>query len=235
LAKVGCSSTTSGSGGSLSAAQESKQAKEGLEPEPPQDRSPSLTVVASIGDAASDDGEALGRLAALNFETGKPLRIREVETVLRVLLSLRSGTTRSQESMLGAIVSVGCGGDVAFFSPELLTSSYLGRGRVVAGNLGSETFEEIFEKLIVAEMAAGINARIEGCRTECEFFHFCGGGSPANKLYERGRFDVTETWYCRVAKQAAVRGVLKAVAEAQRFGSYALPATVPQKSQEVLT
>lgn len=42
------------------------------------------------------------------------------------------------------------------------------------------------------------------CRDTCGYFDLCGGGAPSNKLGENGRFDSTETLYCRYKKQLLV-------------------------------
>ena len=43
-----------------------------------------------------------------------------------------------------------------------------------------------------------IQRGINKCRTECEYFSFCGGGSPSNKFGEHQRFDVSTTKYCEL-------------------------------------
>ena len=42
----------------------------------------------------------------------------------------------------------------------------------------------------------------------CEYFSICQGGSPANKLFENGTFDSTETLFCRMSKKAVIDVVL---------------------------
>ncbi|MDF2973971.1 MAG: putative arylsulfatase regulatory protein, partial [Microvirga sp.] len=37
---------------------------------------------------------------------------------------------------------------------------------------------------------------------------YCGGGAPANKLFENGDFATTETLYCRLTKQTLLEVVL---------------------------
>lgn len=41
-----------------------------------------------------------------------------------------------------------------------------------------------------------INKGIDKCKKECDFFHVCGGGAPANKYFENGTFNSAETKYC---------------------------------------
>ena len=59
---------------------------------------------------------------------------------------------------------------------------------------------------------------IERCARECEYFQYCGGGAPVNKLSETGSLDATETSYCRLTKKAWVNASLKLIdAPGSRF------------------
>ena len=42
----------------------------------------------------------------------------------------------------------------------------------------------------------------------CPYFGFCGGAHAANRYFEHGRFDVTETDHCRNSKIRLLEGVL---------------------------
>jgi uncharacterized protein len=55
---------------------------------------------------------------------------------------------------------------------------------------------------------AQISAGVERCRRECDYFELCGGGAPANKLYENGSFESAETSYCRSVVIAPIRTAL---------------------------
>ena len=54
-----------------------------------------------------------------------------------------------------------------------------------------------------------IERGVERCRQSCEYYEICLGGAPANKLFENGRFDSTETLFCRLAKKAVIDVVLE--------------------------
>jgi uncharacterized protein len=49
---------------------------------------------------------------------------------------------------------------------------------------------------------------VEACRSTCPYFGFCGGGHAANRFFEHGRFDGTETEHCRNSKMSLLEGVL---------------------------
>jgi uncharacterized protein len=44
---------------------------------------------------------------------------------------------------------------------------------------------------------ADIWSGIKLCRESCQYYHYCGGGAPANKYYENGSFASAETMFCR--------------------------------------
>jgi uncharacterized protein len=74
-------------------------------------------------------------------------------------------------------------------------------------------------------MQADIAAGIERCRRTCPYFAFCGGGAPANKYFENGSFDSTETLFCRLSKQAVLDVVLDKLERRQ------MQATVPLEAR----
>lgn len=99
-------------------------------------------------------------------------------------------------------VNVSCEGLVSTFSPELLSSSRPGFGDFVFGNLATTPLVELLDDPKLAAVEAEINAGLEACREQCEYFSVCGGGTPSNKLSETGRFDTTETMFCRLTTKA---------------------------------
>jgi uncharacterized protein len=167
----------------------------------------------------ADVEEFFRRIAALNFAQPNPLRIREVESVFRGLSSWPRRDCTSQECELGQIVSVGADGGLALFSPELLTTLRPDGTTQIVGNILDSDFSEMLQSTAVRRMRDEIAAGVETCRSNCEYFAFCGGGAPANKYYEHGRFDAAETWFCRLSKQAMARGVMRAMVTGERTGS----------------
>jgi uncharacterized protein len=60
---------------------------------------------------------------------------------------------------------------------------------------------DILNSAILKKLTADIFAGVELCRGNCEYFSLCGGGAPANKLYENGTFISTDTGYCKARIQ----------------------------------
>ncbi len=139
------------------------------------------------------------------------LRIREVEGVMDAVRSPVFGAvTGTSQNQAGRILTVGWDGAFTTWSPELLgivhpTLGSLALGASLRGGLddGAKRRLAIFQDEIDRGVAA--------CRQTCKYFDFCIGGAPSNKLGEHGRFDVTETMYCRLTEHAVVDVVLEAL------------------------
>ena len=99
------------------------------------------------------------------------------------------------------------------FSPELLSLDTPDYGKFVVGNILQDSFESAAEtekfKTITNEIQAGVNA----CQETCEYFSLCGGGAPANKYFENGSFNSTETLHCRYTQKALIEIVLQDLEE----------------------
>jgi uncharacterized protein len=135
---------------------------------------------------------------------------------------LRRGA--NQQCRPFAILSVGVTGDISTFSPELLGMSHNRWGDFVLGNVLTDDLTTIEHAPKFAAMAAEVARGVENCRAECQHFEFCGGGAPANKLFETGWFDTTETLYCRYT----VKRLADMAVDAARDGLFFPPATMRQ-------
>lgn len=156
------------------------------------------------------------RLAQRTFESSNPIRIREIDATLRPFLCESTGTHVSQEVRMGWIVAIGANGDVALFSPEHLTTRQPDGNTLAVGNILTQTLDEIFAGEAARKQRDEIARGVEACSRSCRYFRYCGGGSPSNKYFEKGRFDVTETQYCRLAKQALSRGIMNTILDSRR-------------------
>jgi len=83
-------------------------------------------------------------------------------------------------------------GNYSTFSPELLGHKNEYYGDFIIGNFHKYRLVESLESASFRRMCVGL------CRSSCEYFPICGGGSPANKLYENGTMASTETLFCRL-------------------------------------
>jgi uncharacterized protein len=109
------------------------------------------------------------------------------------------------------IVSIDVAGHVSTFSPELLGCHSTAHDNFVVGDILAEPFEAIAARAAASRMAGEIARGVAACRAACAYFEFCGGGAPANKWFELGRFDGTETAFCRMTRKIVVDEVLRAL------------------------
>jgi uncharacterized protein len=137
------------------------------------------------------------------------LWVREFAGALSILAAgADAGPAEGHETRPLAIVNVDCDGRFSTFSPELLGAKCERHGDFIIGRVQTDTFREAARtpraQSIFAEVAAGVRK----CRQTCPYFKLCGGGAPANKFFENGTCDSTETLFCRLGRQAVLDVVL---------------------------
>jgi uncharacterized protein len=138
----------------------------------------------------------------LNLARGAPLSIREVQATVQALANRRRKpgfVPTPAETEVGRILTISRDGEVFTFSPEL-ASGYPDRPNAFAiGNIHeARSLNEIVEGLFARKMQGEVDSGVHACRDACDYFAVCGGGSPANKIYEQGSFSATETIKCRL-------------------------------------
>lgn len=138
----------------------------------------------------------LRRFYELAVQQRKKMVVREFDSCLSAIQGYGNFIGNQQTDPL-EIVSVDCDGNVSTFSPELLGMEHPAYGSFSFGNLLEDDFETIAKRVEDSKLYADIRAGIRRCKAECEYFDVCGGGAPANKIYENDSADSTETVYCR--------------------------------------
>jgi uncharacterized protein len=107
-----------------------------------------------------------------------------------------------------AIVSVDSVGNISTFSPELLGVAHRDYANFVFGNIHEHDLDDVLASAAFGRAHAAVRAGVRRCAETCAYFEYCGGGAPANKLFENGDFATTETLYCRLTKQTLLEVVL---------------------------
>jgi uncharacterized protein len=107
------------------------------------------------------------------------------------------------------IINIDHRGDITTFCPELVTAAKAAGQGFVLGNVLTHTIDELGGSPAFVKLSNQVAAGVELCKQTCDYWAFCGGGSPSNKFFEHGRFDVSETRACRVHKQATVDVLLQ--------------------------
>ncbi|MEH0842510.1 cyclophane-forming radical SAM peptide maturase AmcB [Micromonospora sp. CPCC 205711] len=138
------------------------------------------------------------------------IHLREVEWSLRYAAAVLDGTTDDLlPRRLDPIPTVAQDGSVVVLSPELAGFTDPRYGDFSSGNVLSTPLGEILAGAPDTPWVAEFLTGVEACRSSCPYFGFCGGGHAANRYFELGRFDGTETDHCRNSKIRLLEGVLE--------------------------
>ncbi|MFV2018567.1 cyclophane-forming radical SAM peptide maturase AmcB [Micromonospora sp. LOL_023] len=137
------------------------------------------------------------------------IHLREVEWTLRYAAAVLDGTADEVlPRQLDPMPTIGYDGSVVLLSPELAGFSDPRYGDFTSGNVLTTGLAELLTTPGRADWITEFAAGVEACRRECPYFRFCGGGHAANRYFEHGRFDGTETNHCRNSKIHLLEGVL---------------------------
>jgi uncharacterized protein len=138
------------------------------------------------------------------------IHVREIEWTLRFAGAVLDGTAdQLLPRTLDPIPTIAADGRVFVLSPELAGFTDARYGDFSSGNVLDEPLAAILARAgTSAEWVPEYLAGVEACRATCPYFGFCGGAHAANRYFELGRFDVTETNHCRNSKIHLLEGVL---------------------------
>jgi uncharacterized protein len=141
-------------------------------------------------------------------ENGFDPPIREFENACGSIASCSAPDT-NQQICPYRILTISVDGEFTTFSPELLGMSAKPYGGLAIGNVKTDSFRGALEGAKYQQMYADVSAGVKRCQETCEYYEVCGGGAPANKLFEKGSFAVAETRFCQQSLQIPTRIVLK--------------------------
>jgi uncharacterized protein len=137
------------------------------------------------------------------------IHLREVEWSLRYVQAVLDGTADEVlPRQLDPIPTVAQDGSVVLLSPELAGFTDPQYGDFASGNVLVTPLREILAAAAETPWIAEFLTGVEACRATCPYFGFCGGAHAANRYFEHGRFDGTETDHCRNSKMRLLEGVL---------------------------
>jgi uncharacterized protein len=138
------------------------------------------------------------------------IHVREIEWSLRYASAVLDGVADTLlPRALDPIPTIAADGRVFLLSPELAGFTDPEYGDFSSGNVLDEPLAVLLGRAAtsatwIPEYLAGV----EACRSTCPYFGFCGGAHAANRYFEQGRFDGTETNHCRNSKIRLLEGVL---------------------------
>ena len=146
---------------------------------------------------------------------GSRLRVRELALAARLIAQPMPqvcwqdrAEPDNAQTLPFALITLAHDGSFTTFSPELLGQPSIEFGDFVLGNVATGGFlasarSERFERLWAA-----VRRGTRACEQHCAHYAFCGGGAPANKLYENGDIASGETLYCRTMVKRPFDAVL---------------------------
>lgn len=145
--------------------------------------------------------EFMRRFRACVVADGHRMRVREFDQALSAVTACEPEGLRNQQVEPNGILTFDWQGNVSAFSPELIGQPAPEFDHFVFGNAAMDAPRPLSESAAYRRACAEIEAGVAACRRECDYFGCCGGGAPANKFFELGQFDATETLYCRLTKK----------------------------------
>jgi len=146
------------------------------------------------------------------------LDVREFRHLLTWIQHVSSGAS-SSASHIEIFPCVSHDGSVSFLSPEFVGAKSARYDDFVVGNVQNEGILDMISRANMVGYVADYSNGVGRCRSTCEFFDVCGGVSAANKYFETGSTDATETRYCINSTQEPLRSILASLT------SKSLPAT----------
>lgn len=109
------------------------------------------------------------------------------------------------------ILTIDVNGNFTTFSPELLGMNDEKFTNFNFGNISTDSFLSIRQNDKFNNVFKEILEGIKKCHDTCDYFSFCGGGAPSNKLYENGSFNSAETKFCKYSKKILVDAFLEEI------------------------
>jgi len=135
------------------------------------------------------------------------IKFREIEEIQRVIMFNKEERYNLQVQPF-AIVTIDWAGNLYTYSPELAGMKHMDYSSFSLGNVMEHTLERMLYSTLLEKISSDISSGVELCEKNCEYFSLCGGGAPANKLYENGTFVSTDTGYCQARIQVPTDIVL---------------------------
>ncbi|MGA5067953.1 cyclophane-forming radical SAM peptide maturase AmcB [Streptomyces exfoliatus] len=162
------------------------------------------------GDRGPGNGAAAfwRKLASL-WQADPRIRVRELDHAYTYIREELAGTAAERAARpLKPLPLVTWDGDYLPLGAELAGFRSPHHGPFTAGNVLRTPLTALAaDASNVPWVAEALNG-ISNCRNACEYFAYCRGGQAANKYFETGRLDTTETAYCRTSKIDLLEGIL---------------------------
>ncbi len=181
--------------------------------------------------AEADHAAFLQRLLQRSLQSDGRVVVRELAAAYRLVAEplphyhfAGQHWPRNAQVMPFALLSVAWNGDFSTFSPELLGQRSAPYADFVLGNVHRDSYLQQADTPAFQRLWRAVAEGVQACSRSCAYFSYCGGGAPANKLYENGSFASAETLYCRSMVQRPFDVVLHSLEQGLAANSYGAPA-----------
>ncbi len=157
----------------------------------------------------------LARMLERSRAPGARTRVRELAMALHLIAQPLPMTAwrehrwpENVQTLPFALVNVAHDGRFGTFSPELLGQPSAEFANFAIGHVERDGFFAAAAGAPFARLWGAVARGVRTCERSCAHFGYCGGGAPANKLYENGDLGSTETLYCRTVVKRPFDAVL---------------------------
>lgn len=123
-------------------------------------------------------------------------KLREFEEVCGVIYS-GGRFDQNELNTPFSVINIDTQGNFCTFDPELLGAKAQKYGDFILGNILHDTFESVCYTEKFQHLYGDVNAGVDMCRSTCEYFGLCAGGSVSNKCWENGTARSSETMACK--------------------------------------
>lgn len=135
--------------------------------------------------------------------------IREITRTANIIM--QGGLDIQALNLPLSIITVDYLGNFSTFAPELFGDKKTKYGDFVFGNVFEKDFLSVFDNIRFTEIYNDIVSGVKLCKATCNYYDYCGGGSPANKVFENGTFNSADTVYCKYYKKILTDAVLESM------------------------
>ncbi|MYX95306.1 radical SAM protein [Streptomyces sp. SID486] len=166
---------------------------------------------AENADVGKDDDVAgfWATLAACG-RADRRMALRDVEHAWRyVRAELAGAAGRWADQPVDPLPMVTWDGQVVALSPDLAGFSSDRHGPFTVGDVRTSGLAGCLARAEETPWVAEALAGVDACRAVCDLFAYCRGGQAANKYFETGRLDATETVFCRNSRKLLMEGVIR--------------------------
>lgn len=172
----------------------------------------------NVSSYQSEDAEVkyrhfMHRFLELTLQQPGVLSIREFRSRIPVIIypniKIGDGEGFNNTNVPLQILTINYKGDYSTFCPELSGATSVEYDNFIMGNIFTNPIDSIFEHPIFQKVNEEVQKGVQECKTNCDYWSLCGGGSPANKFFETGKLSATETMQCRIHVKGLTNTILE--------------------------